>query len=347
MFNIDSDMPKNNIALVSEKLGCAKDGDSQSARTLTCMREASFEELLKTSLELSREAHPPFGELYFHPAIDGDIFSDRPSQLMRAGKFVKGVSLLASWTANEGAWYALPSTIHDEEIMNGLRLWIPRLSAATGHRLLELYPLPRFESMVRLDYDGPISPQFYRAAQMIRDIFFACPALDFTWQYVKQGGGSSSNVRLFEHNSTRYAPVFEQMGVPMWRVAHLSDIPYVFNELVDGGADNSAPHLELGKLMSSTMVKFANSDTPVGSRSGVDEWPLAYTEIDRMDKKDLPDRISLKLFGGEHGTQTIHISEGTSRSSAAKLGEQAVLDENLFERCKFINSAQFRQEAGV
>ena len=79
---------------------------------------------------------------------------------------------------------------------------------------------------MRPDYDGAISPQYYHAAQINRDFWFTtCPALDFMWQYVRNGGADASRIRVYEHNATRYTAAFETMGVPMWRVAQLSDIP--------------------------------------------------------------------------------------------------------------------------
>ncbi|KAL9059569.1 MAG: hypothetical protein Q9162_001074 [Coniocarpon cinnabarinum] len=347
MFNFDSDLSKNNTASVAEKLGCVKDGDSQSLATLSCMRETPFEELRQTSIQMSHEARPPFGELYFPTVVDGDLFPARPSKLTRAGRFAKGVSLIASWTANEGAWYASPTTTLDEEIMAGIKVWIPRLSSRSMTKLWELYPLDEFHRMVRPHYDGSISPQYYRAAQMSRDIFFSCPILDFTWQYARQEGTGLSNIRLFEHNDTRFTAVFEKMGVPMWRVSHLSDIPYVFNELLEGGADNSPSHMELARLMTSTMVKFANSDTPVGSRSGVEDWPLAYGNANSGSTGSFPSAMALKLFGGQHGTHTVHVLRNQSSATATSSAEQAILNERLFERCEFINSEAFQDEAGV
>lgn len=77
--------------------------------------------------------------------------------------------------------------------------------------------------MVLPQHDGlSVSPQYYRAAQLNRELWFTCPVLDFAWKYGKH---NNMQVRLYEHNSTRYAPAFDVMGVPMWRVAHLSDIP--------------------------------------------------------------------------------------------------------------------------
>ncbi|KAA8644365.1 uncharacterized protein ATNIH1004_008566 [Aspergillus tanneri] len=112
----------------------------------------------------------------------GTFLRRRPSQLMRAGKFVKG------FPANDGAWYAAPPTSTDEVVLNSFELWLFGLSDFTKEKLLEFYPLVDFEHMVRREYDGPISAQYYRTSQMNRDLGLVCPVLNFPWQYIRSGG---------------------------------------------------------------------------------------------------------------------------------------------------------------
>lgn len=225
-INTKSDLVANNTEAIARGVGCIKNGNSQSVETLQCLREAPFELLTNLSVTASRTARPPFGEAFFYPTYDNDFLIDRPSQLLRAGKFTKGVPLIASWVANEGAWYPPPTTSTDEDVLASFGLWFTGHSESTKAKLLELYPVEDFESMVRPEYDGPITAQYYRAAQLIKDLWFTCPVLDFAWQYVKNGGIEASQLRIYEHNATRFTPSFEMMGVPMWRVAHLSDIPW-------------------------------------------------------------------------------------------------------------------------
>ena len=168
-FNIKSDFVDNNTASAADELGCVKDGNSQSFETLDCLRKVPMEQLMNVSVSASRAARPPFGEGFFHPVYDGDYILDRPSRLTRLGKFVKDIPTMASWVTNDGAWYAPPTTARDEEVTESLSTWLFNLSEATLSKLLELYPLEDFVHMVRPDIDGPISPQYYRAAQMNRE----------------------------------------------------------------------------------------------------------------------------------------------------------------------------------
>ncbi|KAE8154789.1 alpha/beta-hydrolase [Aspergillus avenaceus] len=344
-FNTKPDLVTKNTGDIARQVGCVRNGDDQSVETLQCLREADVDLLTNISVTASRAARPPFGEGFFYPTLDGDFIQDRPSQLMRAGKFAKGIPIIASWVTNDGAWYVPPPTTTDDEVLGSFGLWLFNLAGTTKTKLLELYPTEDFEHMVQQD-DGPISAQYYRAAQMNRDIWFTCPVLDFAWQYLKNGGVESSQIRLYEHNATRYAPSFGMMGVPMWRVAHLSDIPYVLNvKGLGGGADNSHPQLELSKRVSRTITKFVGTGSPEGNGSGVESWPAAFHDVGKPElSKDFPDKLSLQVVGGPYGTTPVTIAKGENPSSAA---EQAVYWEKLFSRCEFINSHQMREESGV
>ena len=156
-FNMMSDLVANSTAAVAEGVGCIKNDDSQSAETLQCIREAPFELLTNLSVAASRTARPPIGDAFFYPTYDGDFITDRPTELMRAEKFSKGESIIASWVANEWAWYASPTTSTDDEVLAAFGLWLTGHSEVTKAKLLGLRPLADFENMVRPDYDEPIS----------------------------------------------------------------------------------------------------------------------------------------------------------------------------------------------
>lgn len=337
-FNTKSDLVANNTAAIADEVGCVQSGDSGSEETLKCLREALIEVLTNLSVTASRAARPPFGEAFFYPTYDGDFLPDRPSQLVRAGKVNKGVPVIASWVTNDGAWYAPPTTSTDEEVLASFGLWLTGLSEATRARLLQLYPASDFEHMVLPQWAGAVSPQYYRAAQLNRDLWFTCPVLDFAWQYGRRHNGGQ--VRLYEHNSTRFMPTYEVMGVPMWRVAHLSDIPYVLNvQRLGGGADNSAEQLELSREVSRSIVEFVNSRED-------EAWPVAFAGAarDELDK-EFPSRVSLQVFGGPYGNGLVSLTK--DGEVAVTEAEKAVSWEKLFERCEFINSEEVRGETGV
>ncbi|OJJ42290.1 hypothetical protein ASPZODRAFT_155393 [Penicilliopsis zonata CBS 506.65] len=309
---INPTLVAKNTEVIAQKVNCILPGeDAQSLATLKCLQETSSDILTNLSVTASRSARPPFSEGFFYPTIDG-----RPSELVRAGKFVHNMPIIASWVTNDGAWYASPSTATDADVLASLELWVPHLSGATRKALLDLYPIMDFVHMVDHSGEGGlISPQYYRAAQMSRDIWFTCPVLDFTWQYSHNNNNNRrAKVWLYEHNATRYSPVFQAMGVSMWRVSHLSDIPYILNnQNLGAGADNSLGHLELSETMS----------------------------------RQSPEEISIQVFNGlKRSNEVVTATKGKQVRERSDI-EQAVAWEKLFERCEFINSPQMRQEAGV
>ena len=93
----------------------------------------------------------------------------------------------------------------------------------------------------------------------------------------------SAGVRIYEFNQTKFTPVFEQIGVPQWRVSHLSDIPYLLNEDVAAGADNWGAQKELSRRFAGSVAAFAwTGDVNVASGGeGYDGWPPAYGDLDR------------------------------------------------------------------
>ncbi|KAJ5437253.1 Carboxylesterase type B [Penicillium cf. griseofulvum] len=345
-FNSQPDLVASNMAAIAQQVGCSGEQDLQA---LECLQGVPFEQLTNISVAAARAARPPFGEGYFYPTIDEDFIQDRPSQLTRAGKFTKGIPLIASWVTNDGAWYALPTTATDDEVLGSFGLWLHKLSESTKEKLLHLYPLEDFAHMIKAEHDGQLSPQYYRAAQLNRDIWFTCPVLDFTWQYVKNGGVEASQVRLYEFNQTRYTPVFDFMGVSMWGVAHLSDIPYLFNnDHLGAGADNSDAQLALAQDFSRTIIQFVHG-TPKGADEWLQSWPPAFSDdFSKSSTADVPNHISLQLFGGPHGSVSTKCSDGIEADVEVMTdAEKALHWEKLFSRCAFLNSQQFREEAGV
>lgn len=336
-FNTMSGLVADNTAMVARQVGCVEEGaDAHTEAVLACLREAPFDVLTNLSVSAMRAARPPFGEGFFFPTYDGDFVPDRPSKLIREGKVVKDIPVVASWVTNDGAWYAPPTTATDDDVLSSFTLWLT-LSPSTNRKLLELYPVWDFEQVAQ---GQGVSPQYYRAAQINRDLWFACPVLDFAWQY---GRHNAHNIRLYEHNATRFAPSYASMGVPMWRVAHLSDIPYVLNsQSLGGGADNSADQLALSAAVSRRIVRFVTSAAPD------EEWSPAFAGVAGDDPQDkLPSTISLQLFGGPHGNGQVTVQELPGEDDASTEAEKAVAWEKLFHRCNFINSAEVRDETSV
>ena len=249
---------------------------------------------------------------------------------------------MGSWVTNDGAWYAQPTISDDVSVLASFQTFVLGLSQSSLQRLLSLYPVSNFDYLVR-PHEGA-TPDYYRAAQINRDLWFTCPVIDFTWQYTRFGGDSS--IRLYDINQTKFGPIFQYMGVPQWRVSHLSDIPYLMNEDVAAGGDNSPYQQDLSALLSGSVVAFAYSGDPTISRGRTfKDWPVAYSDQSvQALSKEHPQEVSLYIVGGSQGSGPATMSSGTG-SQVKSDREKALAWENVIERCGFINSVL--EEIGV
>lgn len=179
---------------------------------------------------------------------------------------------------------------------------------------------------------------------MHRDLWFTCPVIDFTWQYARFGG--DGDIYLFEMNQTKFGPIFQYMSVPQWHVSHLSNIPYLMNEDVIAGGDNSAAQRDLSMLLSGSVAAFAHSGDPAVSRARTfKDWPTAYSyDGRRVLSNEYPSKLNLYVVGGPYGSGSAHVD-----SKAGAIGkseaEKVLTRQKLIERCQFINS--IHDEIGV
>ncbi|CAD6568064.1 MAG: hypothetical protein CYPHOPRED_002311 [Cyphobasidiales sp. Tagirdzhanova-0007] len=294
-----------------------------------------MERLVNISVDLARQLHPPLGELSFYPSYDGDYITILPSVSLRKGDFVKDVPLIAAWVRNDGSWYAPPTIDNDEAIVQSITAFVSGLSKKSLDRFLELYPASDFEHLVTTE--PMVTSHYWRAAQIHRDLWFACPTIDFTWQYARH---SSAVIRLYEMNQTRWSPAFEAIGFPHWRVGHLSDIPFILNNPLVPEGDNSPSQLKLASLLSGSAAAFAYTGDPTNSEGSViSDWPQAYSLLGGQGLSgEHPTGMSVQIIGGEYGTGPATLARSGQSSYSPR--EVALASERLFERCEFINSIQ-------
>ena len=88
-LNMTSDATTIHTTAVAETIGC---GSLSDVKMLQCLRDAPMRDLLDIATKYAMTNHPPVGTFTFIPSIDNDLIPDRPSNLVRDGKFVKGTS---------------------------------------------------------------------------------------------------------------------------------------------------------------------------------------------------------------------------------------------------------------
>ena len=87
-LNMSSDMTSYHTIAVAKKAGCETLDD---VKMIECLRKVPLSKLTDNATTYSIENNPPAGLYTFIPSVDGDLFSDRQSNLLRDGKFVKGM----------------------------------------------------------------------------------------------------------------------------------------------------------------------------------------------------------------------------------------------------------------
>ena len=147
-------------------------------------------------------------------------------------------------------------------------------------------------------------------------------------------------------NQTKFGPIFLYMGVPQWRVSHLSDIPYVMNENVTAGGDNSPAQQDLSAQLSGNVAAFAYEGDPTISKGRTfKDWPIAYPDQSAQAlSKEYPENLYLYVVEGSQGSGPANVLYGMG-TDAASGRERTLAWEKLIERCGFINSIQ--EEIGV
>ena len=99
-LNISGYATRTHTRTVAQKLRCRATSDRE---LLSCLREVPMADLLQAAMEHSVANHPPLGLFTFLPTVDNDFLPDRPSVLLRRGKFVKGwypVAVLGNYEAH-------------------------------------------------------------------------------------------------------------------------------------------------------------------------------------------------------------------------------------------------------
>ena len=222
---------------------------------------------------------------------------------------------MVSWTENDGSQF-VPRTLNTEAAV--IAFYGSELNDdAIRDQLLSLYPVEDFAAEVI--QDPTQTAQFYRASRIFRDLTIACRALNLTYEFSRQ---TSKPTFLSTFNSTRLQPVWNAENASYFRVGHTSDIPYVFNEHIVGG-DNSPSAFRLSAQVSSSYSQFATSGYP---STGDFNWPVAWRG---------PGQGNLTIFviGGPYGSGPV-----TLGSRAVTQRSKALAEENLVERCAFINA---------
>lgn len=337
--NMTGSITSDTFAEVARLTGCAaSNGSTQSGATIRCLRALSTEQLWRATEQADAALSATTNGDLWLPAVDGDFLPASPSRLVREGRFAR-VPVVAGWTRDD-ATGGTPFTIAtDADTRAFVAGFYPYLRAPTLEALLALYPVADFTARAT-DPDGGFSAEFYRAAQVYRDIFFVCPTFYFGYAMAEKYSGkkgSSIPVYYYELSQTIYEPYFALAGVTGLGVIHESDFPYVFANFTPYqdvlGDSESASDYELQRRMSRSWSNFAARGAPSGGAGSetLQGWQGAYD--------------AGGTGGGMMKAASVFAVGGSSpgMSSVADPGSE-VGAEKLAARCGFLNSPDVIQQ---
>ncbi|KAL9089893.1 MAG: hypothetical protein Q9159_002250 [Coniocarpon cinnabarinum] len=323
-LNMSSDATTIHTKAVAERVGCA--ASLGADKTLDCLRQIPMDELLAKATDYAVAYHPPMGLFTFIPSVDDDILPDRPSVLLREGRFVKGVPAVLGWTHDDGAMNAGPAPLINskDDTVNPLKNFATGLNSEQVSALLDKYKASDFEddatryNLHKGVEDPSVSSQYFATSRLLRDMLFTCPSIYFTYQAMKRTQMDKThkswfkNVRLYDLNQSTLNPIWNHAGMPWIGASHGSDLSYLFNHFPEGELNNE--DRELARHFAGSVLSFAHNADPVlssGESRTFRSWPEAYDVI--SDERDLmPTMYNVLLIGGQHKSIPVHISNTTA-----------------------------------
>ncbi|QDS72822.1 hypothetical protein FKW77_006783 [Venturia effusa] len=265
---------------VAQWTGCENGTDPQSASTLACLRGLSMESLLNTTLaQQDSTASDNDGDTYL-PTIDGDFIPEAPSALIAAGKFNQ-IPFIAGWTKDDAAPFTKTSIQTANDTLAFISNIYTALTPATLTALLDLYPVTDFTA----NPTAGLSAEFYRSAQIFRDILLTCPNFLLGAAMTKKFKSSSTGkttapVYLFMQNQTIITPsagAHAGLGI-----VHTSDLPYVFGQFGDYNTSATsvyptASDYKLHERQSRSWSTFAYTGSPsLEGKRTLEGWTGSY-----------------------------------------------------------------------
>ena len=263
--------------------------------TLNCLRGLDMTTLLTAVMTYENQTATTTAQDIFLPVVDGSFIPEAPSQLLLSGQFHTNVSIIAGWCYNDGSIFTSTSIASDQATQGYIAAQYPFFTPATLSKLLALYPAASFEYLSK-QFSTPnltISAQFFRSAQIYRDVNFACPAIFTTEQIAKHTTGPKPY--LYELNQTAFATIEGAAGAGFEGVFHISEIPYVFNN--PGAYLGTTSDFTLAAQVSGSWVHFAATGNPVGN-STLPNWSIGYTKADLAAVAEERERWSGAECGG-------------------------------------------------
>lgn len=338
-----SDLTLNTFNAVAEWTGCTNGSDPQSKMTLDCLRSLSMESLLNTTLaQQDSTSSQNDGDTYL-PTVDGDFIPAASSALLAAGNFTQ-VPFIAGWTKDDAAPFTNITIQTAADTSAFISNMYTALTPDTLSTLLSLYPVSDFTA----NPTANLSAEFYRSAEIFRDVLLTCPNFLLGAAMAKKMESSLAKNSTLSNtsNSSSTPPIFIYMqnqtilgnasgSTYGLGIVHTSELPYVFGGfgLYNTSASTvypTASDYELNRAQSRSWSTFANVGRPsLDGKTTLQGWQGSYDSWDG----DVEGVVGTKIYviGGAEG--------GLSALDGVE-SKEAVAAEKLGERCGFLNKPE-------
>ncbi|KAI3615295.1 carboxylesterase family protein [Moniliophthora roreri] len=304
---------------VANLTGCDTFGDPQSVETLACMRALPLENLLNfTIIQHDSTSDQNDGDIYL-PTVDDDFLPLASSELVRQGLLPK-IPVIIGWTEDDAVPFTNNSIQTPSDTYDFIHLFWKGLTNDSIASILSLYPSADFNP----NPSANLSSEFYRSAQIFRDILFTCPSF-----YL----GGAMAAKYYADNEVPEVYYYIQNQTILSAdlgIVHTSELAYVFGNFSfyndTGDVHLTKGDVELRNRETRTWSGFANTGQPsLDGKETLEGWGPAYGIGDAMMD------ASVYVIGGpDSGLSSL---EGVG-------AKEAVAKQKLKERCGFFNSPE-------
>ena len=308
---------------VANYTGCVSGDGPQSSETLACLRSLPFDKLLNATIgQRDSTAASNDGDVYL-PTIDDDFLPLASSELTLKGMFAK-LPIIIGWTNNDATLFTNTSIKTSQNTHDFVHLYWPGLSETSISTILSLYPSSTFSP----NPSANLSAEFYRSAEIFRDILFVCPSFLLGNAMSAKFQDQTPPVYYYEQNQTILTTLLDKFIAPGLGVIHISELAYVYANFTaynaTGDVHPSPSDIELLKQESRSWSTFANTFKPSSNaKETLKGWTPAYDNWN----KGMFDAKLMVIGGPEAGISTLD-AEGASEAVAA---------QRLGDRCGFLN----------
>lgn len=313
---ITGNFTRTQMEYLAAATGC-NTTDLNNDMTITCLRSLNTSTIAQASFDTwVGDINHNFGDSWL-PSVDGDFLPDAPSQLLAEGRFAN-VTTMVLWCDNDMQYFTPSDLVTSEQVYTFLKGYLPGFTNESAQQMLDLYPSSDFQD----DPSANHTREFYRAAQMFRDIIMTCQPINFGENLARLG----NEVYYIDYNKTVLSVILASLGAPGLGVVHTSELGYTFGNLShynvsDYPFDPDSEDYRLERQASRSWAAFANVGQPsLYTKDTLQGIEPAYAA---------PNNTAIFVAGGEFEGMSTFDGDGS---------QPGIASQKLRSRCEFLNS---------